>query len=395
VAATGDAAPGGGTFSGFNAPDFNGNGEVAFVATTTGGSGGGIFIGSTSTSPAAVALNGDAAPGGGTFSIATARPDVAINDRHDVVFRADLTGGTADSGYYMRRGPSGALVPLARQGQAAPGTTGVFATFMPDLNGLVNGTFQLGADGDVAFFGRFVNGGPLTSGQWHAKPNGTLEKVLVRGDAAPEFSGGVVVTHNPASAWNTCSRYPLSVVVSGGAFTDGIFLYESGSCLASLGSANLWLGQKKGPDAGMEFDLLVEVLKDGAVVGSGQLNSVPGGGSGFGHVILRTIPLSLAGGIAINSGDTLGLRVSARIAAAGQGSGTLRLWFNDMAANSRFGATIADIATDFYLTGTEATPTLSHSAQGAGPRRSVDVTVDSEAGGNPFRLLGTWTLIWP
>src|SRR5262245_49964587 len=51
VVAAGDAGPSGSTFSGFAAPGFNDSGEVAFMATLTGGPGGGVFLGSTSGPP--------------------------------------------------------------------------------------------------------------------------------------------------------------------------------------------------------------------------------------------------------------------------------------------------------------------------------------------------------
>jgi hypothetical protein len=398
VAAFGDPAPGGGTFSQFAAPDFNGSGEVAFMATVTGGSGGGVFLGSPSTAPVALALNGSAAPTGGNFSITSADPDVLINDQHDVVFRANLAGGTAGSGYFIRRGPSGALETLVLEGQPAPGTAGVFAR-MEDQNGTVSTLFQLGPSGDLSFFGRFLGGGLLTAGEWHARTDNTIEKVLVRGEVAPEFGGGAAVIHGESPAWNSsapaaCGRYPLFVGMSGGTFADGIFLFASGSCLGTLAPANVWLGLKNSDDVGTKFDLRVEVLKNAAVISSGQVNSVPGGSSGFNNAAQRTVSLSpIAPGVVV-SGDTLGLRVSVRIAATGHRSGTARLWFNDSVANSGFGATIGGVTSQFYLTGTAA-PTLRVGTPGVGPRRSVDVTVDRAVGGNPFKPFGTWTLIWP
>src|SRR6185369_8827855 len=109
VAAVGDAAPSGGTFSIFPSPSLNDSGEVAFIAGVNGGPAGGVFVGSTSTPPVALAVNGDAAPSGGNFAFTNVRPDVAINNQHDVAFRSSLTGGTADSGYFIRRGAAGAL----------------------------------------------------------------------------------------------------------------------------------------------------------------------------------------------------------------------------------------------------------------------------------------------
>lgn len=225
VVAAGDPGPAGTTFSGFSLPGFNDSAEVPFVATLTGGPGGGVFIGSTSAPPVPFALNGDAAPAGGNFSITAARPDVLINNQHDVVFRANLTGGTADSGYFARRGPLGALQAVALQGQAAAGTTGVLETIIPGPNGLVAEAFQLGPAGDLAFQNFFAAGGQRGFGTWHLKSDDTIEEILVRGVVAPEFGGGTAVQAFSSSSWNSGGRFAVFARVSGGTFTDGIFLF--------------------------------------------------------------------------------------------------------------------------------------------------------------------------
>jgi concanavalin A-like lectin/glucanase superfamily protein len=159
--------------------------------------------------------------------------------------------------------------------------------------------------------------------------------------------------------------------------------------LSELGTANVWLGLKNSDDVGTKFDLLAEVLKNGAVVGSGQLDAVTGGSSGFNNAVLRTIILALSSPVSCGSGDTLSIRLSVRIAlgVSGHRSGTARLWLNDAAANSRFGATIAGATSEFFLRDAFA---LSTSA-GAGPKKTIDVFVDRLVGGNPFKPFGTWS----
>jgi hypothetical protein len=225
VVAVGDSGPAGSTFSGFALPGFNDSGEVAFMATLTGGPGGGVFIGSTSGPPVPLALDGVAAPAGGNFSITTANPDVLINNQHDVVFRANLTGGTADSGYFVRRGPLGALQAPVLQGQLAPGTSGVFDTILASINNLVSEDFQLGPDGDLAFQNFFVASGQRGFGTWHLKMDNTIEEILVRGTVAPEFGGGIAVISGSSTAWNSGGRFAVWARVSEGTFTDGILLF--------------------------------------------------------------------------------------------------------------------------------------------------------------------------
>jgi hypothetical protein len=225
VAAVGDPAPGGGTFAAFGTPVLNSSGEVLFGATVSGGAGGGVFLGSTSAPPVAVALGGDAAPTGGIFAFPATLSDVAMNDQHDVVFRASVTGGPADSGIFMRRGLLGAIEPVVVQGQPAPGSTGVFAPIVAGINGQPREDLQLGPAGDLTVQASFTEGGLLTRGLWHVKTDGTLEDIQVRGTIAPEFGGGTAVLTSPSMGWNAGGRYPMRVRVSGGTFIEGLMLF--------------------------------------------------------------------------------------------------------------------------------------------------------------------------
>lgn len=159
--------------------------------------------------------------------------------------------------------------------------------------------------------------------------------------------------------------------------------------LTALGPAQVWLGLKNSDDVGTKFDLRAEVLRNGVVIGSGQLDSVPGGSSGFNNAVLRTINLALTAPVDVCPGDTLSLKLSVRIAAnvAGHRSGTARLWFNDSAANSQFNTTITGSTTaNFLLDGFGL-----GSVAGSGPKKTIDVFVDRAVGGNPFKPFGLWT----
>jgi hypothetical protein len=170
--------------------------------------------------------------------------------------------------------------------------------------------------------------------------------------------------------------------------TDGPVLPRS--TLAALGPARTWLGLKNSDDVGTKFDLLAEVLVNGTVVSSNQLNNVPGGSSGFNNAVLRTINQSLVDAVAICHGDELGIRLSVRIAVGvtGHRNGTARLWFNDAVANSRFDATIDATPVSLYLLDGFVLGT----SPGAGPKKTIDVTVDRLVGGNAFKSFGTWNI---
>ncbi|MFY9574241.1 MAG: hypothetical protein WAV20_22805, partial [Blastocatellia bacterium] len=166
--------------------------------------------------------------------------------------------------------------------------------------------------------------------------------------------------------------------------------------LSALSPAKVWIGLKNSDDVGTKFDLLAEVLKNDSVVGSGQADNVPGGSSGFNNAVLRTINLALLSGpVEFFPGDKLSFRLSVRVTAVGgHSSGTARLWYNGAAidtganrdAGSRFDATIEGVTADYFLrSGFALNP-----AAGAS-RLSIDVLVNRNAGGNPFKPFGTWS----
>ncbi|HKP37368.1 MAG TPA: PKD domain-containing protein [Pyrinomonadaceae bacterium] len=232
VAATGDLAPGGlggATFTGFSVPSVNNNGKFAFGAILSNAPGAGVYTGSTSAPPVAIALNGGASPAGGSFSFSTttARAEAAINDQEDVVLRADLFEGPGTSGYFIRRGPGGLLQTLVLQGQSAPGTSGgTFGNFIPSPNNLVHELFQLSPDGEVAFLNTFTTAAstPGTGGFWRVGTDGSIQLIMVRASLAPEFGGGTPVSSSTATVWNSNGRFAVFGRITGGTFTDGIFL---------------------------------------------------------------------------------------------------------------------------------------------------------------------------
>ena len=101
----GDTAPGtgGDTYSSFGpSPTVSKSGSAAFAATTVSAVDG-YFV-QTASSEAAIALEGDAAPGGGTLRpINSNRPDV--NNALTAAFYSPITGGTALTGIFVATPP--------------------------------------------------------------------------------------------------------------------------------------------------------------------------------------------------------------------------------------------------------------------------------------------------
>ncbi|MGE5360123.1 MAG: choice-of-anchor tandem repeat NxxGxxAF-containing protein [Bacteroidales bacterium] len=215
-------------FTNFSFPALNNHDEVAFIATLGGGQRGVVLAGPASGPLATLAMDGDPAPGGGTYSIAVSRPDATLNDAGDIVFRAELAGGTAKSGYFVRRGRAGQVHALIRQGDTAPGTAGVFGWIATTLNNYLAESFRLAPTGDLAVQALFEEpGGMPTPGMWYVRPDDTIEPIVLRGKTSPAFEGGRAVTTVLGNTWAGGRRIPVSVVVSGGQFAHGVLLAQS------------------------------------------------------------------------------------------------------------------------------------------------------------------------
>ena len=161
----------------------------------------------------------------------------------------------------------------------------------------------------------------------------------------------------------------------------------------------MWVGLANSDDVGIRFDLVANVFVNGVRVGTGHLDSVWGGSSGFNNAILDTIPLALTGGpVAVSSGDVFSIQVLARNACVGSGhnSGRARLWYNGQPidvgasrnAGSRFGATIGGTSSSYYLH-----PAFALSTTAGAAKVSQDVALVAKCG--PLVRFGTWNITLP
>jgi hypothetical protein len=180
VVAAGQPAPGGGSFEHFGVESLpivapvNARGQVAFYASVLRGRvGEGLYLASGSRI-VRVAADGDAAPGGGTLSGFSRHPVPALNDAGAVVFVAAVSGGRTVEGIFVAAG--GRVRPVAVAGSAAPGiASGTLAAVdAPALNNR----------GDVAFLATVRRGRDSIEAVCLASARG-LAKVVAQGDAAP------------------------------------------------------------------------------------------------------------------------------------------------------------------------------------------------------------------
>ena len=283
---------------------------------------------------------------------------------------------------------------------AAPPAGSPFATFNVQ-------NVEITSPKSIVIVLQFVHDAPVTTANLTPMPdvNGEYSNPTTVALSATAFSGFTVAATYYSIDTGPTETYTGPISVSGaGPHTirywsvdnSGVFEIPNSRTftinaqqLTELGTSGIWLGLKNSDDVGTKFDLLAEVLKNGAVVGSGQLDNVPGGSSGFNNAVLRTIDLALSSPVSCGVGETLSIRLSVRIAVgvAGHRSGTARLWFNDATANSRFSATIGGTASDYFLVNGF---TLGTGA-GPGPKKTIDVFVDRLVDGNGFKPFGTWS----
>src|ERR1700686_1069177 len=180
VVASGQAAPGGGSFNRFDVssqPIFapvNRRGQVAFYASLARSKATeGIFLATASRITKAAAV-GDPVPGGGVLSEFARHPLPALNDAGKIAFGAAIAGARATEGIFLAADDR--LKAIALSGTDAPGVrNGTFVDFdAPVLNNR----------DEIAFVGT-VRRGRETLQVLYLYSSGVLRKLVAGGDPAP------------------------------------------------------------------------------------------------------------------------------------------------------------------------------------------------------------------
>jgi hypothetical protein len=292
VAATGEAAPGGGSFDRFGAESMpivapvNARGDVAFFATLSrSGADEGLFLWSRGRI-AAVAREGDRVAGVGRLSGFGKHPIPALSDDGTVVFAAAVAGGRAVEGIFTAR--SGRVQPLALSGAPAPGVaSGVLAGLdAPAIN----------ARGDVAFLAT-VRRGRETLDAVLVSTRGQLQKIVMQGDPAP--AGGMFAGFGPP-VLNRDGTVAFGAAIEGRAVPGGIFVWKAGQLRMVLGAGD------ETPIGGIfaKFSERLGFSDQGTIAFHGQLKAAP----------------VAAGIFALDEGRA---RIVARLGDAAPGGGTL------------------------------------------------------------------------
>ena len=181
-ARTGDPAPGGGTYAGFADVVLNDVGQIAFNADLAGDAPrGGLFLGGTDGTAAAVARVGQQLPSGSTAQ-SLSRP--ALDDAGRVTLHAGVAYAGGGGGHELHRYDGGQLTAVAANGMVTTdGRTIDTVDWRP--------AYAASESGRVVLRALLEN--PGVSGTLDAillsGPGGSLEAVAVEGEPAPTVPG--------------------------------------------------------------------------------------------------------------------------------------------------------------------------------------------------------------
>src|SRR5882724_1716223 len=263
VVATGQPAPGGGSFDRFSVESLpivapaNGKGQIAFFATVLRGRASEGFFLASGTRIAKLVADGDPAPGGGVFSGFGRHPVPALNDAGELAFAAPVAGGKAVEGIFVASPRRVRTVALA--GSPAPGVpSSTFSSLdAPAIN----------SRGEVAFLVTIRRGREsLEAIYLHA--GGKTRKVVIQGDPAP--AGGTFAAFGPPTL-NGRGVVAFGAVVEGRAVPGGLFVAQGETIRMLVGAGD------ETPDGGIfaKFSERIAMNDAGVVAFNAVLKGAP------------------------------------------------------------------------------------------------------------------------
>ena len=251
VAAVGDPSPIGGTFGAVGPGSINNEGKVVFLASPVGDTiNSNLFMWDNGVVTKVAAL-GDPAPGGGTFSgLGTESfgfqdgtsipvgPVPDINDSDQIAFRAIVTGGITGRGIVVRTNQ------VDEWYVKVPDPTPIGGTYLDMQAAAINNA------GQIAFFADYDPSPNTTNSGWFAGAPGNWRKVVVFFD--PIDGGeclGLAFSRNPMQTidaagnvvfWaNLDSNNPADRLVVG--LTDGNLLIAARSRRSHTDRRHVWV----------------------------------------------------------------------------------------------------------------------------------------------------------
>src|SRR5262245_6176698 len=239
VAAIGDPSPIGGTFGAVGPGSINNKGQVVFLASPVGDISSDIFMWDNGT-VTKVAARGDPAPGGGTFSFLGTEsagyqdgtnipvgPLPDINDSDQFAFRAIVSGGITERGIVVRTGQ------VDEWYVKVPDPTPIGGTYIDMQAAAINNA------GQIAFFADYHPTPDTTNSGWFAGAPGNWRKVVVFFD--PIDGGeclGLAFSRNPMQSIDAAGNVVFWANLDGNGTSDRLVL--------GLTDGNLLIAARRG-----------------------------------------------------------------------------------------------------------------------------------------------------
>jgi hypothetical protein len=239
VATVGDPSPIGGTFGAVGPGSLNNNGKVVFLASPVGDISSDIFMWDNGT-VTKVAARGDPAPGGGTFSFLGTEsfgfqdgtnipvgPVPDINDSDQIAYRAIVSGGITERGIVVRTGQ------VDEWYVKVPDPTPIGGTYLDMQAASINNA------GQIAFFADYHPTVDTINSGWFAGAPGNWRKVVVFFD--PIDGGqclGLAFSRNPMQTIDAAGNVVFWANLDSNGTSDRLVL--------SLTDGNLLIAARRG-----------------------------------------------------------------------------------------------------------------------------------------------------
>jgi hypothetical protein len=132
----------------------------------------------------------------------------------------------------------------------------------------------------------------------------------------------------------------------------------SATQLDALSALRAWIGLKNSDDQGTFFDLRAELLKNGAVIASGETKNIQNVTRNPNKAKEVTVSFGAISSYQFSSADVLSIRILTKVADSGGHNNAvgLRLYYDAVSRPSRFGAVFAPPTSTLQVTITSPTP---------------------------------------
>jgi hypothetical protein len=224
---------------------------------------------------------------------------------------------------------------------------------------------------------------------------------------------------NTASPVNGTDAGPVTLPVENGDAWTCIITNTrksvGGTTITALSPVHAWIGLKNSDDQGTQFDLYAELQKNGTTVASGLTRCITGLTRNPSLAKEAIVNWDSFAPVTVGTGDVLSIMFSTRIGTTSTGAKCpgpggshnnavgLRLYYDSVSQASHFDMTVNNVNSNQYLHSNGGlcgslesqgvtTRWFDSTAPTAAAARCKDSGHLNFAGGNPFSLVGTWTM---